>query len=67
MAPSEPEAVGMTASKSERYRVYAMLCGAILSIKTLRTAVNSAVPIMVMELNLSAAQSSTLLSAFYPG
>eukprot|EP01048_Picozoa_sp_COSAG05_P005121 COSAG05_NODE_296_length_11959_cov_17.897639_8_plen_433_part_00 len=57
----------MTASKSERYRVYAMLCGAILSIKTLRTALNSVVPIMAYEMQLTAAQSGALLSAFFPG
>ena len=57
----------MAASKSERYGVYAMMCGSIISIKTLRSSLASFVPIMAAEMGLSTAQSGALLTAFFPG
>ena len=84
--------------KSERYKVYAMMCGSIMyvrfafslnraraeasaaaavltprsprprsSIKTLRSALYSIVPIMATEMGLSEVQAGTLLTGFFPG
>ena len=54
---------------AERVKIYGMLMGSILSIKTLRTVLNSVVPLMAADatLGLSAAEAATLLSSFYPG
>lgn len=54
-------------TKSERFKVYGMMCGSIISIKTLRSALYSIVPIMATEMGLSEVQAGTLLTGFFPG
>jgi ACS family sodium-dependent inorganic phosphate cotransporter len=44
-----------------------MMCGSIISIKTLRSSLASFVPIMAAEMGLSVVQSGALLTAFFPG
>eukprot|EP01048_Picozoa_sp_COSAG05_P010851 COSAG05_NODE_981_length_6302_cov_4.797034_6_plen_385_part_00 len=52
-----------------RARFYAMMIGSILSVKTLRSSLNSVVPAMALDpsLDLNSSQQAAIMASFYPG
>ena len=63
------EAASTAGIPADRARFYTMMIGSILSVKTLRSSLNSVVPAMALDplLGLNSSQQAAIMASFYPG